>query len=176
MADDEQDTPEVAQIRSNIESWLDRNQNNIRYDLTNSPINFNRHSDSLFTGNADHLAITLGFNNGSIGPGSSLNELRACFSFIALDRLPVPGLQGVPSKWKIHPQTPMSSFSEGVTLQEYDSHTRTLTVHVNTRFFAIYGSVPPEFPIACGRAAPGTYLQVRRDIGCDLKFKAQLVF
>ncbi|CAF4517800.1 unnamed protein product, partial [Rotaria sp. Silwood2] len=98
---DEHDTPEVASIKSRIESWLDTNKNKLEIDLTNESIPFEQHSGSLFTGNKNQVAITLGFNEG-LTKDSSLEQFRSNFNFIALDRLPVPGLDGVPSQWQIY--------------------------------------------------------------------------
>jgi hypothetical protein len=175
MADDE-DTPEVASIKSRIESYLDRHKNKIEIDLTKDPIDFKQHSGTLFTGHKAEVAVTLGFKDENLTKNSSLDQLRSSFNFIALDRLPVPGLDGVPSQWQIYPQTPISSFSEGVTLEQYDPNTQVLQLTVKTNFFAIYGTVPQQHPIACGRAPKGTYLQVRRDIEGIIKINAKLVF
>jgi hypothetical protein len=173
---DNQDTPEVAAITTQIESWLSAHQNKLELDLTKTPLNMNRHSETLFTGNQPQVAITLGFNDSNLSPNSSLDQLRSSFNFIALDRLPVPGLTGVPSKWEIYPQTPVSSFSEGVTLEQYDPSTQILQLNIQTSFFAIMGNLPQENRIACGPAPKGTYLQVRRDIQGAIKLRAKLVF
>ena len=172
----EQDTPEVASIKSHIESWLDTHKNKLELDLTNESIEFPRHSGTLFTSGTDQVAVTLGFNDEGLTKNSSLDQLRSSFNFIALDRLPVPGLHGVPSTWKIYPQTSMSSFSEGVTLEQYDPNTQVLRLTVQTQFFAIYGNIPQKHPIADAPAPKGTYLQVRRDIEGLIKINAKLVF
>jgi hypothetical protein len=175
MADD-QDTPEVAAIVSRIELWLDKHQNKLELDLTKNPIAFNQHSGTLFTGHEHQVAITLGFNDEGLTKDSSLNQLRSNFNFIVLDRLPVPGLDGIPTQWKIYPQTPMSSFSEGVTLEQYDPNTQILQLTVQTKFFAIYGTIPQKYPIADAPSPKGTYLQVRRDIQGVIQLRAQLIF
>lgn len=173
---DEQNTPEVAAIVARIESWLDANHNKIDIDLSKNPMNLERHSETLFTGHQPQVAITLGFADKALNKNSTLEQLRASFNFVALDRLPTPGLDGVPSQWEIYPQTPVSSFSEGVTLEQYDASTQVLQVNVQTKFFAIMGSLPQDNRIACGRAPKGTYLQVRRDIQGSIKLRAKLVF
>jgi hypothetical protein len=122
------------------------------------------------------VAITLGFNDEGLTKDSSLNQLRSNFNFIVLDRLPVPGLDGIPTQWKIYPQTPMSSFSEGVTLEQYDPNTQILQLTVQTKFFAIYGTIPQKYPIADAPSPKGTYLQVRRDIQGVIQLRAQLIF
>ncbi|CAF2041816.1 unnamed protein product [Rotaria magnacalcarata] len=173
---DEQDTPEVASIIARIESLLDTHKNKLEIDLTHETIEFNQHSGSLFTGSKPQVTITLGFNDEGLTKDSNLTQFVANFNFIALDRLPVPGLDGVPSQWQIYPQTPISSFSEGVTLEQYDPNTQILKLSVQTGFFAIYGSVPQKHLIADARAPKGTYLQVRRDIQGVIKLNAKLVF
>jgi hypothetical protein len=172
----QQDTPEVASITARIESWLDAHKNKIELDLTKDPIDFNQHSGNLFTGHKPQVAITLGFNDEDLNQNASLDQLRSNFNFIALDRLPVPGLDGIPSQWQIHPQTPVSSFSEGVTLEQYDPNTQILKLTVQTQFFAIYGNIPQKHQMACAPAPKGTYLQVRRDIQGVIKLTAKLVF
>jgi len=175
MADD-QDTPEVAAIVSRIELWLDKHQNKLELDLTKDPIEFNRLTNTSFNGKASQVAITLGFKDENLTKNSSLDQFRSSFNYIALDRLPVPGLDGVPPQWNIYPQTPISSFSEGVTLDQYDPNTQILQLTIQTLFFAIYGSVPQQHRMACGPAPKGTYLQVRRDIQGLIKLHAKLDF
>ena len=175
MADD-QDTPEVASIKSRIQSLLDSNKNKLDIDLTKDVIEFKPVNASLFTGSNSQATVSLGFKDENLKKDSSLDQLRSSFDFIALDRLPVPGLEGVPSQWQIYPQTSTSSFSEGVTLDQYDAKTQTLQITVKTQFFAIYGTVPQKNPIACSAAPKGTYLQVRRDIEGVIKLSAKLSF
>jgi hypothetical protein len=172
---DEEDTPEVASIKSRIESYLDSHKNKIEIDLTQGPIQFNRHSGTLFTGHESKVSITLGVKDENLTKNSSLDQLRSSFNFIALDRLPIPGLDGIPSQWVVYPQTPISSFSEGVTLDQYDPNTQILQLTVQTTFFAVYGTIPQQHQ-RCGPAPKGTYLQVRRDIQGIIKLHAKLVF
>jgi len=174
MADD-QDTPEVAAIVSRIESWLDTHKNKIELNLTNNPIEFDGHGAATFSSTDPQVAINLEFNDG-LTKNSSIDQFRSSFKYIVIDRLPLPGLDGIPSQWKIYPQTPMSSFSEGVTFEQYDPNTQILQLKIETQFFAIYGNVPQKNPIACGRAPKGTYLQVRRDIQGVIQLRAKLAF
>ncbi len=137
-------------------------------DLTKDPIEFKPFGNTIFNGHAPQVSISLDFKDEGITKTSSLDEIRSSFNYIVLDRLPVPGLHGVPSQWQIYPETRISSFSEGVTFEQYDSNTQILQLTVQTRFFAIYGEVPQELK--------GTYLQVRRDIQGVIKLRAKLVF
>lgn len=175
MADD-QDTPEVAALKSRINSWLDRSNNRIEIDLRNKSLTFQPITDTLFSADEGDVRITIGFKDGSLTKNSSVDQFRENFNFVALDRLPCPGLEGVPSQWILHPQTPMSSFSEGVTIEQYDPNTQVLQMKIDTNFFAIYGSVPQQFMIADAPAPKGTYLQVRRDIQGIIHVRGKLVF
>jgi hypothetical protein len=175
MADDE-DTSEVASIVTCIELWLDTHNNKLELDLTKDPIEFGKNSPTIFNSKSSQVSISLGFKYGGFTKKTSLDELRSSFNYIALDRLPIPGLDGIPSQWKIYPQTPTSSFSEGVTLQQYDPNTQILQLTIETQFFAIYGSIPQKHPIAGAAAPKGTYLQVRRDIQGFIKLRAKLIF
>lgn len=172
----EQKTAEVAAIESRIESYLDQNGNTIQLDLSKTSLEFRQHTATLFTAGQDQIAITIGFKEASISKNDSLDTLSSNFDFITLDRLPIPGLTGVPAHWEIYPQTPMSSFSEGVSFESYDAQSQILALRVLTTFFAIYGRVPQKHPIADRASAPGTYLQVRREIQADIKISAKLVF
>ena len=175
MADD-QDTPEVAALTSRINSWLDKLNNRIEIDLRNKPLNFRPITEDLFGTDEDQASITIGFKDGCPTKNSSVAEFRDKFNFLAFDRLPCPGLEGVPSQWIIYPQTPMSSFSEGVTIEQYDPNTQVLSMEIQTNFFAIYGKVPQKYPIADAASPKGTYLQVRRDIQGVVHLRAKLVF
>ena len=171
---DEDDTPETTSIKPHINSWLDAHQNKLDLDLTNESIEFKQHSGNLFTSHGN-VSVTLGFRDGCAIKNSTIKQLRSNFNFITLDTLPVPGLDGIPSEWQIYPQTPSSSISEGVTLEQYDASTQVLKLVIRTQFFAIYGHLPQTIVI-CGPSPRGTYLQVRRNIQGTIKLNAKLDF
>lgn len=175
MADNDT-TPEVAVIEAKIQAWLQQNQNQFQLDLTKSPINFKKHSDTLFSANDDQLYITLGFSDATLNQNSTLEQFQAAFNFVALDNLPLPGLTGIPSQWKLRPQTPMSSFSEGVTLEQYDSSTQILQLTIDAKFFAVYGNIPQQHVLMDAPSPKGTYLQVRQDFQGVIKLNAKLNF
>ena len=169
-------TPEVAAIEAKIQAWLQQNQNKFQLDLTQNPLEFKKHSDTLFSASQDQLYITLGFNEAGLNQNSTLADFQSAFNFVALDKLPLPGLDGIPPQWKLRPQTPMSSFSDGVTLEKYDPSTQTLKLTIQTNFFAVYGNIPQEHPIMDAPAPKGTYLQVRQDFQGDIQLNAKLDF
>lgn len=165
----------VEQIESKINHWLDTHGNKLELDLTSTPIPFRHHSETLFT-SEEQIQSTLGFKDANLSSNDSLDKFRSNFNFITLDRIPVPGLEGIPANWQIYPQTPMSSFSDGVTIESYDASTQILQIHIETNFFAIYGRLPQTRMMADARAPEGTYLQVRRDFQGDIRLRAKLVF
>jgi hypothetical protein len=161
--DDDKDTPEVSSIKSHIETWLDAHNNKIELNLTGDDIDVQQY-------------VGIGFSDEGIASGDSLDKIRSRFNYIALNHLPVPGLHDIASNWDIYPQTPVSSFSEGVTFDKYDPNTQSLYLTVNTRFFAIYGSKHQTGPrMACAPSPPGTYLQVRRDIEGIIRLRINYV-
>ena len=171
---DEDDTPETTSIKSRINSWLDAHQNKLDLDLTNESIEFKQHHDNLFTSHGN-VCVTLGFKDGRATKNSTIEQLRSNFNFITLDTLPVPGLDGIPSEWRILPRTPSSHVSEGVTLEQYDPSTQVLKLVIRTQFFAIYGHTPQAI-VSCGSSPKGTYLQVRCNIQGTIKLNAKLDF
>jgi hypothetical protein len=113
------------------------------------------------------VRIALGFK-APLTPSSSLDEVRAKSRFVALDRLPTPGLD-VPG-WQIFPQTPVSSVDRGIEITGYD-HGR-IRMTVRTRFFALVGQRsdchPPAdapMPAECGFDIP---LDFPLDLTVDL--------
>ena len=57
--------------------------------------------------------INLGFSE-EISADTPLKELQSRLKHVALDQLPTPGL--AVSGWEIRPQTPVSSFKDGVEI------------------------------------------------------------
>ncbi|CAF1192448.1 unnamed protein product, partial [Didymodactylos carnosus] len=174
---DESDTPEVSELKQKINKWLDEHKNvlelNIRetspnhglvgyYSVIGQTQNFTQCGtapDSLFIHSADNMYFNIGFAE-KISRTDSVDTLRKQFQFVALDKLPMPDLQA-PSNWIITPQTPISSFSDGVTIESFENG--RIRYHIDTNFFAVYGNIPQEHPIMDAPSPPGTYLQVRRN-------------
>ena len=168
--------PEVRAIVSTIESWLDKNDNKIDLDLSQDPIDFKQLAPALFIGTKAKVRITLIFTNENSIKDASLDQLRSSIDRVALDKLPLPGLDGIPPQWEVHPQTRWSSFPEGITLNHYDPNTHILKFTVQTNFFAICGYIPQVPSILDAPAPKGTHLQVRRDIQGVIKIAARLIF
>ncbi|UJR10702.1 hypothetical protein I4U23_014895 [Adineta vaga] len=172
---DDQETPEVAAIQAQLGSWLDSHRQ-LKLDLTNPPLDFKKINNSIFNTDQNKVRISIGFTSENLTKNSSLEDFQSSFSFVALDHLPIPDLHGIPSQWDIYPQTPMSSFSEGVTFEQYDPSTQILQLNIETRFFAFYGRIPQEHYIADAGLPKGTCLQLRRDFEGSIKLRAKLHF
>ncbi|CAF3325825.1 unnamed protein product [Rotaria socialis] len=141
-------------LENKIIPWLNAHGNKIELNISEG--SFQQLTPTIYT----HTS-----------PGTYI-KLQQNFSYIALNKLPLPGLD-VPSNWEVYPQTPMSSFREGVQIDEYENHRLHLTI--STRFFAIYGHEIQEHPIMDKSAEEGTYLQVRHDIEGFIKVNLPLM-
>jgi len=114
--------------------------------------------------------MSLGFS-GPITPNTPLAKLKESFKYIALNRLPTPGL--AIEGWQIRPQTPRSSFSQGVEFLSYKNG--QIKLRVKTQFFALYGRQNPSGPILADAPLPkGTYFQIRKPFALDLTIEAPM--
>lgn len=97
-------------------------------------------------------------------------QLQKAFSHIALSRLPVPGLEV--EHWRIRPQTPVSSFSNGIVFMPAPKG--QMKLRVKTSFFALYGNdtrarLPQDIA-----SPPETFFQVRRTFTGDITMQVKL--
>lgn len=113
--------------------------------------------------------VNLGFSE-AISADTPLETIRSRFKYIALDRLPTPGLelQG----WEIRPQTPVSSFKKGVEIVGFRDG--MLQLRVKTRFFALYGRDPSVLVPADAPTPKSAYFQIRQSFPLDLTLEAPL--
>ncbi|CAF1673265.1 unnamed protein product [Rotaria magnacalcarata] len=157
-------------LENKIIQWLNVHGNKIELNISEG--SFQQLTPTIYAHTSPGIYISIGFKQ-PLQPGTvDLEELQQNFNYIALDKLPLLGLD-VPSGWKVYPQTPMSSFDEGVRIDAYENHRLHLTI--STRFFAIYGNKIEEHPIMDKPAEEGTYLQVRRDIEGFIKVNLPLM-
>ncbi len=98
--------------------------------------------------------------------------LQKNFWYVALDRLPTPGLN-LPG-WDIRPRTPTSSIREGVEVLAYGDG--KIKLRVQTKFFALYGRDPSVLVPADAPSPPGSYFQIRRSFPLDLTIEAPFSF
>ena len=106
--------------------------------------------------------VTMGFSR-EIAPGMSAQELQDAFRFIAISKSPTPGLDV--KHWRITPLTRLSAFKTGVRFLETDG--TSFRIHVQTRFFALYGrDMRVHVPADAPTPAAG-YFQIRREIPSD---------
>ncbi|CAF3735891.1 unnamed protein product [Rotaria socialis] len=157
-------------LENKIIPWLNAHGNKIELNISEG--SFQQLTPTIYTHTSPGTYISIGFKQPLQQDAVDLEELQQNFSYIALNKLPLPGLD-VPSNWEVYPQTPMSSFREGVQIDEYENHRLHLTI--STRFFAIYGHEIQEHPIMDKSAEEGTYLQVRHDIEGFIKVNLPLM-
>lgn len=124
-------------------------------------------NDSMLNLDVKNYRITLGFKD-SVTLESTTEELRKNFKYIALDKLPTPGLSE--EGWEISPRTPVSSFQDGVEILDFRDG--KITLRVKTSFFALSGRdtqilVPADAPMPAG-----SYFQLRNNFDLDLTIVA----
>ena len=101
-----------------------------------------------------------------------LATLRQGFWYVALDRLPTPGLD-LPG-WNVRPQTSTSSIRKGVEVLAYGDG--QIKLRVRTKFFALYGRDPSVLVPADAPSPPGSYFQIRKQFPLDLTLEAPFAF
>jgi len=113
--------------------------------------------------------VTVGFS-GKVTSDTSLKDLQKRLKYVALDKLPTPGLN-VPG-WEIKPQTPSSSISKGIEI--VDLKEGMLTLRVKTNCFALYGTDPKAMRLvpADAGAPKSAYFQIRKQFPLDLTLTA----
>jgi hypothetical protein len=165
--------PTSAEAKAAAEKWLADHKEkglilNIKEDKTGfvgRPITGSQ--STMFVYQRPGWYINLGFA-GKVTPKMTVEQVRKQFKYVALDRLPLPGLD-VPG-WEVRPRTPVSSFKEGVEIVDYKDG--RIQLKVKSRFFAIYGRDPSVLVPADAPSPPSAYFQVRRDFPLDLTIDA----
>jgi hypothetical protein len=113
--------------------------------------------------------INLGFK-GKITRDMDLAAVKKKFKYVALDRLPTPGLDI--SGWEIRPRTPVSSFNKGVQFLSYKDG--IVKLRIKTNFFALYGRDPSVLVPADSGSPAGSYFQIRKSFPLDLTLEVPL--
>ena len=168
-------TTPSADVRSAVEKWINGLEGKV-YEATirrsdgTSPLPATQINDRLFAFQEGDVYIGIGFSK-TPTKNSSLEDLRAAFQHVALDRIPVPGIRA--KNWATQLQTPTSSFKDGVTLESWKDG--VLRLRVKTSFFAASGRrmdvrVPADAPMP-----QDTYFQIRKSISADLLIEGQLL-
>lgn len=117
-------------------------------------------------------SLNLGFEP-AISKASSLQQVQSSFKWLAVDRVPLTSLGPVPG-WEVYPQVPVSSFEEGVTITGFSGS--KISLKVQSRFFAIYGSRTDVDPPADAGMPQGTYFQLRHNIPMDLTLELPIIW
>ena len=125
--------------------------------------------NTMFVFTDDDWYITLGFE-GAVSEDTPLDTLKEKWSYIALDKVPTPGLKV--EGWEIKPRTPVSSLRKASGAVEFlEAGDGRISIRVKTHFFALYGRalgilVPADAPMP-----PGTYFQIRQNFDLDLSME-----
>jgi hypothetical protein len=173
-AGEEAGAEEYEEVKRAVAGWLEGMEGNvykatIRASDGKSPLPATRINNRLFAFREGKVYIGIGFSKAP-RIDASLDELRATFAHVALDRVPVPGIEAV--GWETRLQTPISSFKKGVTLEAWEGG--VLRLRVQTEFFAAYGRRTDILVPADAGYPEGTYFQIRKPITADLVIEGRL--
>lgn len=129
--------------------------------------------NTMFVLSDDLWSITLGFE-GAVNGKTPLETLRQKFSYIALDKVPTPGL-AIPG-WDIKPVTPISSLrkAEGA-VEILAAGDGKIALRVKTHFFALSGRNPRVLVPADAASPPGSYFQIRQRFELNLTLEVPFV-
>eukprot|EP01121_Diplochlamys_sp_Union-15-3_P013743 TRINITY_DN4305_c0_g1_i2.p1 TRINITY_DN4305_c0_g1~~TRINITY_DN4305_c0_g1_i2.p1 ORF type:complete len:164 (-),score=26.72 TRINITY_DN4305_c0_g1_i2:88-579(-) len=158
-----------TQLIEAAEKWLSSHPEGLKLNVVSDSVAFTPINATLYSLTKENTHITIGFHE-PLKSSDSLKRVAENFNFIALNKLPLPGLDH-PSDWDVKPVTPVSSFSEGVEIQHFDGN--KIKIHVKTRFFAIYGNIP-SLQTGCGPSPKGSYFQVRKDFHGEIVIEAPI--
>lgn len=170
------DKPTAAEAKSTTGAWIKAlpkaglvlNEKRAESGFVGRPIAGSK--NTMFVLSDGPWYITLGFE-GAVSADTPLETLREKFSYIALDRVPLPGLD-LPG-WKVRAQTPMSSIRKKAKAVEIlKAGGGKITFRVKTHFFAIYGSDPSVLVPADAPSPAGSYFQIRERFDLDLTIEA----
>ena len=126
--------------------------------------------NTMFILSDDNWYITLGFE-GEVTEDSTVETLRDKWSYIALDKVPTPGL--AVDGWEIKPRTPVSSLRKASGAVEFvEAKDGKVTIRVKTSFFALYGRKLGVLVPADAGLPEGTYFQIRKPFKLDLTIEA----
>ncbi len=110
--------------------------------------------------------------SGEVTAKTSLKELRKRVKYVALDKVPTPGLE-IPG-WQVKPRTPTSSFKKGVEIEALKDG--VLSLKVKTECFALYGTDPKKMALvpADAGAPKAASFHIRKSFPLELKLSAPL--
>ncbi|CAF3637392.1 unnamed protein product [Rotaria sp. Silwood1] len=105
-------------LENKIVDWLNEHENKIELEISEGSLH--QLTPTIYTYSSPGTSISIGFKNPLQQDTVNLEELQRNFNYVALDKLPLFGLD-VPSNWEVYPQTPVSSFDEGVHISAYEN-------------------------------------------------------
>ena len=102
--------------------------------------------------------VTVSFKT-PLQPEMTLPEIEAAFQYIALDRLPTPGLEA--KGWNFRPQVKSASISKGVTFLAYDKG--ILKLKVQTECYALFARIPQAPELTDAKAPRDSFFQLHHE-------------
>ena len=120
-------------------------------------------SNTLFSLHAQGFDLGLIFSSPPPSSNDTSSTLQSRLSSLSLDLVPCLGLDI--KGWRVKPMTPVSSFTEGVVIRDFDPSKRLISIEVNTSSFCLAGElIRREISPADAPSPSGSLFQLRRDI------------
>lgn len=163
---------EADQLTAEAKKWLaEAGEAGLLLVEDGSQGSFVKQFGTQFSYTAGAYAVSFGMNKDIAASDLTLELLQREFRYFSIESLPLPGFQGLDG-WEVFPQTPSSSFSEGV--QFVSLLDGVLTIRVKTSFFQIYGfDTRVDVPADAG-APEGSFFSVQRTFPLDLTLTAPI--
>ena len=164
-------------IESNVKEWL-KGQNNtikgkfaaekpanglVEQDFVARKKNGPTFAHSSVSAQGQNIYFLISFSK-PVCPTTTIEALRNSLDFVTLDKIPLPGFD-CPPNWEIFPQTPVSSFKDGVKIVSYENG--RLHYMIDTKFFSISGHLIGTWftPGGCNPPPPpGSCFSIEEDI------------
>ncbi|MCG8585681.1 MAG: hypothetical protein MI757_13320 [Pirellulales bacterium] len=164
----------VEKARAAVEKWLnqiDRDGLVLDKKVKDGKPGF-RHVDTvggMYVFRDDGWYVTLRFHKEPTAEMSNA-QLRRQIKYVALDRVPLPGL--VARGWMVHPKIPRLSDVKGIIIDKYENG--RIVMKLKTKAKAIYGLNPRAPQIADAPATPGSTFEIRRELPIELRLEVPL--
>jgi len=162
-------------MRQEVERWLDGMSGQVLTAALRAgdrfrPRRAKRINDRQFAFRGADTYVGVGFSKPP-RQDSTLADLQDTFKYVALDKVPVPGIRS--SGWEILLRTPRSAVTEGVTIESWEDG--VLRIRVRTEFHAIWGRRTDMVLPEDAGMPEGTFFNVRSPVKADLVIDGRLL-
>lgn len=163
---------EAAQLTAEANRWLaDAGEEGLVLVKEDTETGFDKQFGTQFRYAGDGYDLTFLMNEDIAAEDLTLEGLRTGFNGFVVNRLPLPGFQGIEG-WEIRPLTPSSSFTTGVEFVSFSDG--IVKLRVKTSFFAIYGIDRRVEVLEDAPTPEGAFFEVRKSFPLDLTLTASL--